>query len=113
MNTATDLVITRTAHLSFREASFGPGATLTRVEYTVGSDRYAAVRWWRADHGCSGIELYKLEDGVEEFFGYARAECAVTRIIDELVIRHAVAFLALVGTLARWASQACRPLELS
>lgn len=44
------------------------GATLTTARFTCWGQPFVARRFWRADIGCAGIELYTIDptDGMED-----------------------------------------------
>lgn len=64
------------------------GATITQIEFLYKGVRHVAIRFWRADMGTRGVEIYTIDatDGMQELLRYARTDSTATGL-DRLVIR--------------------------
>lgn len=66
------------------------GATLTEVAFTIESGCYVARRFWRAETGSRGVEIYVVDPiaGAERFVGYANPHgCPTDRQACEAIER--------------------------
>lgn len=81
-------ILTASHHNLKAQYAWCGGATLTVVEFLYKGVRHVARRFWRADTGSLGVEIYTIDasDGMEELLRYARTGSDATGL-DRLAIR--------------------------